>query len=427
MMLKTKSTPLARLKVLFAVPLVAVALLSFATVDIPNNDKLERQRVADYFMSFKNELGQNKYDAYLYISKSNHLHMIVENTDNNMIKSTDINNKDKLYKSFVELIDNVSRSNSSNTISIAFGADDDLEMKSVTIVKDVIRKSFDKWQSSISDDDKDKYDKGQMMTLSIKLIASKVEQDNGSVKLAQSNPLFYWQLARDYFDKSGITKKEINTILRNSKNNIIPILVNSINQTLIIDYKVLDASDLNSDNTIEAFSKLIVDKWRKNKEQLFFSLQYDISADSDIILQIVKYTVPAAYDLAIQEISDKDRISLEELKSKMPLLLISANEKVYNPTQHKKSDEPTTIISLHSVSGISEEKKLILTQAIDSTFPRNMENSIKEYKAKYGNTELNNMVIKLSMDVSLDDVNKLEKSINKELNIKNISYLLMTP
>lgn len=408
-------------------PLIAIALLAFATVDMPNNDKKERQVVADYFMSLKNEAGKSKYDAYVYISKSNHLYVMTKDTDNAMINSTDLNNKDKLYESFVEIIDNASRLNKSNTISIALGADNDLEMKSVTIVRDAIRKSFDKWQSTISDDDKETHNKNQMMVLSLKLLSSTVNQEISTRDQVQANPLFYWQQAREYFRNKGIQPKDITKTLGGMSKDIIPILVNSVNQTMIRNYMVNNPNEISSDNTIDALRSIIANEWAKHKGEFVFYIQYDNTANSDAVMQIMKYTLPSAYDLAIQEISAKDNITLEEVKSKMPLLLVSANDKMYNPSQKKSYSEAETKVSLHHVSGISEETKLVINQNVDSTFPRNIEQEINEYKDKYEVSVISNLIIKVGINIDLDKISELEKSINKELDVKQIGYLLMVP
>ena len=428
MMLKTKSTPLARLKVLFAVPLVAIALFGFATVDASNeqnDNQLERQKVANFFMSIKSI--DNDYDAYLYLNTNNYLYLMTNETDSAMINSIDIDDKDNLYESFVEIINRAAKSNNTNTINVILGADDDLEMKSVSIVKDAISNSFIKWQSSIPNNDKELYNKSQLMTLSLKLTSDSVGKMVISVEQAQKNPLFYWEQARNYFETKGVPTKDINAVLKNSKEDIIPILVNSINQTMIRNYKVNNPNELSSDNTIDALKSIIVNEWVKQKGEFVFYIQYDNTTNSDVIMQIMKHTLPSAYDLAIKEISDKDNITLEEVKSKMPLLLISANDKKYNPSQIKNASDAETKVSLHYVSGISEETKLVINQNVDSTFPRNIEQSIQEYKDKYGVTEISNLIVKLGINVDLDKIRELEKCINKELDVKHIGYLLMTP
>lgn len=428
MMLKTKSTPLARLKVLLAVPLVAIALFGFATVDASNeqnDNQLERQKAANFFMSIKSI--DDDYDAYLYLNTKNYLYLMTNETDSAMINSIDINDMDNLYESFVEIIDRTAKEKNSNTISIALGADDDNEMKSITIVRDAIRKSFDKWQSTISDDDKETHNKSQMMVLSLKLLSATVSQEISTTDQVKANPLFYLQQAHEYFKNKGIQPKDITKTLEGMNKNIIPILVNSINQTMIRNYKVNNPNELNSDNTIDALKSIIVNEWVKQKGEFVFYIQYDNTTNSDVIMQIMKHTLPSAYDLAIQEISDKDNITLEEVKYKMPLLLISANDKKYNPSQSKNASEAETKVSLHYVSGISEETKLVINQNVDSTFPSNIEQSIQEYKDKYGVTEISNLIVKLGINVDLDKIRELEKCINKELDVKHIGYLLMTP
>ena len=276
-------------------------------------------------------------------------------------------------------------------------------------------------------------------------------QDNPEsvVKQVQSDPLFYWNQMQEYLKKNGSDAKELERKLKDGdRKNVIPIFINNLNQALIRNYNVANPEDLNSDTSIDALRSMIVNEWEKRKEgilkddePLIFALQYDGSTHTDAVMQILKSTLPNAYENAIKIIAQKEDKSTSNIRKDMPLLLVNYTVKYTDapapppPPTHSSvaaNSGPSVreklirngekIFSIHSVSGISQNLKISFNDAVDTVFPKTFKRNISWHYKQSGIKELNDVIISLGPEISREEIAVLDKTLTDVFQINNIVY-----
>ena len=456
MMLKTESSGWARLKVLFVVPLAVVALLAFAQPENVENqfrNYAERKNAMDYFLSVRKEQ-KEKYVAYFYVSENEHLFIMNEAIkDAVSVRAIDLKDKSDLSQIFTDLIAGKINETTSTPIDFILGAENDTEMKNVTIVKEAIREAYSKWCNNVSSERNIPLNVvNEEFPLSITYTSVQANDFGDIAKQVQSNPLFYWEQVQTFCEERGIEAKDLKKTLESGENrNVIPILLNSLNQGLIRNYSVKTPKEVNSESTIEALQSMIVNEWEKRKEgivkkdePLFFALQYDAVTHSDVVMQLLQSTLPKAYDAAVEEIAEIEKIDNREVRKILPLLLVNYTIKYTQAPPpppppsvvdvSKKQSEREKLIrddrkifSFHSVYGVSKTHQMAFNEVVDNSFPSNFKKVLTWRKKNSGIQQLNDVIVSAGFDISEDEIRTIGKTINEEFNVNKIIYCFRLP
>lgn len=161
-------------------------------------------------------------------------------------------------------------------------------------------------------------------------------QDKGKsmVEQVQENPFFYWEELQQFCKEKGIGLKEMarKTL---SSNQVVQIQVNSENQMIYenhlskVEFKTPEEG--NSAESLRALKKIIVEAMDKNNpDPVYFTLLDDGLASTRFVFTFLNSTLPAAYEAALNDMSERDNIPVVSLRKEKPLLLlygIPENEK----------------------------------------------------------------------------------------------------
>ena len=456
MMLKKESPKWARLKVLFALPLAAVALLAFAqpeNVQGQFTDYVSRKNAIDYFVSVRKEQKES-YVAYLYLNTNEQLFIMNEAVkDVVSVRALDLKDKSDLPQIFRDLITSKVSETTSTPVDFILGAENETEMKNVSIVKEAMRKAYDKWCKSVSNQRNVPLNEvTKDFSLSITYTSVQADDLGYIEKQVQENPFFYWEQIQKFCKGRGIEPKDLEKELKSRENgNVIPILLNSLNQALIRNYSVKIPEKVNSESTVEALQSIIVNEWKKCKEgivkkdgPLFFALQYDAATHSDVIMQVLQSTLPKAYDAAVEEIANKENTSNSEVQRKLPLLLVNYTIKytqapppppppsVVNASKVQSEREKfirsgRKIFSFHSVFGVSKTNQIAFNEVVDNSFPSNFKKVLVWRKENSGVQELNNVIVSAGFDISGNEIGTIDKATRDEFNVNKIIYCFRLP
>lgn len=336
MMLKTESSKWARLKVLFAVPLVVVALLAFAQ---PGNvqDELvsyqERKDAADYFLSVR-EAEKENYLAYLYLDAKGRLFLMSENADSALMQVVDVNERPDLVEVLSGLITRKISGTTSAPVDFILGAENDTPMQSVTLVKDAVRKAYSGWCGGVSKEKSvSSKEVREEFPLSITFTSLQAGEPESIVKQVQSNPFFYWEQVQRYCREKGIGPKDVNFRATDNR-NLISILINSVNAVMYINHYRSEwfktKEEGLSDQSVEVLKNMIVETIEKNSgNPVYVSLQNDRISSTDFVITFINQVLPLAYEEALKDISGRKGIPFDELKESKPLLLLYTVPRVF--------------------------------------------------------------------------------------------------
>lgn len=456
MMLKKESPKWARLKVLFALPLAAVALLAFAqpeNVEGQFTDYASRKDAMDYFLSVRKEQKEN-YVAYLYLNTNEQLFIMNDAVkDAVSVRAVDLKDKFDLPQIFRDLITRKVSETTSTPVDFILGAENDTKMKNVSIVEDAMREAYNRWSGSVSKErNVSLNDVRDEFPLSITYTSVQSNDPGDILKQVQENSLFYWEQIQKFCKEKGIEPKDLAKELKSRENgNVIPILLNSLNQALIKNYSVKTPERVNSESTIEALQSMILNEWEKRKEgtvkkdgPLFFALQYDAATHSDVIMQVLQSTIPKAYDAAVEEIANKENTNNSEVQKMLPLLLVNYTIKytqapppppppsVVNASKVQSEREKfirsgRKIFSFHSVYGVSKTNQIAFNEVVDNSFPSIFKKVLIWRKKNSGVQELNNVIVSAGFDISENEIEIIDKAIRDEFNVNKIIYCFRLP
>ncbi|MEA4905691.1 MAG: M56 family metallopeptidase [Petrimonas sp.] len=336
MMLKTESSRWARFKVLFAVPLVVVALLAFAQ---PGNvqDELvsyqERKDAADYFLSVR-KVEKENYLAYLYLDAKGRLFLMSENAGSALMQVVDVNERPDLVEVFSGLITRKISGTTSAPVDFILGAENDTPMQSVTLVKDAVRKAYSGWCGGVSKEKNvSSKEVKEEFPLSITFTSLQAGEPESIVKQVQSNPFFYWEQVQRYCREKGIGPKDVNFRATDNR-NLISILINSVNAVMYINHYRSEwfktKEEGLSDQSVEVLKNMIVETIEKNSgNPVYVSLQNDRISSTDFVITFINQVLPLAYEEALKDISGRKGIPFDELKESKPLLLLYTVPRVF--------------------------------------------------------------------------------------------------
>ncbi|MDO5666057.1 MAG: M56 family metallopeptidase [Bacteroidia bacterium] len=354
MMLKKESPKWARLKVLFALPLVVVALLAFAQPEIMEDriiDYQSRKNATDYFLSIRKEQKEN-YLAYLYMNTNDQLFLMHGNAEYVSMKAFDLKEKSDLTKIFTDLISKKIHETLA-PVNFIIGAESDTKMRNVTLVKNAMSEAYNKSCVSISiERDVSSSKVKEEFPLTITYTSVQPGDPESIAKQVQSNPFFYWEQMRKYCDEKKIEPKNLKNefVLTGVNRNLMVILINSVNAVM---YQGLETNwfktsdEALSEKSVETLKNMIVEMMEKNANgSIFFSLQHDVKSSASFVSNFINYALPSAYENALKDISAHENIPLNQLKENRPLLLTYAVPIVYSaggksPTKQVE-DKPDT-------------------------------------------------------------------------------------
>ncbi len=165
---------------------------------------------------------------------------------------------------------------------------------------------------------------------------SLLSQDKGKsmAEQVQENPFFYWEELQQFCKEKGIDLKEM---VRKTlpSNQVVQIQVNSENQMIYenhlskVEFKTPEEG--NSAESLRALKKIIVEAMDKNNpDPVYFTLLDDGLASTRFVFTFLNSTLPAAYEAALNDMSERDNIPVVSLRKEKPLLLlygIPENEK----------------------------------------------------------------------------------------------------
>lgn len=346
MMLKTKSSKWARLKVLFVVPLAVIALLAFAQPKNSHNqfiDSSERKDVADYFLSVMQSENQNSL-AYLYLSAKNNLFLMSSEADNSMVKSLDLNDKTGLVETFFELISTRINSKNPKPINFVFGAENNTKMFRVSFVKEAVRAAYERYCKRISIQNNVPLNEVTgKFPLSITYTSVQASDPESIAKQVQLNPYFYWEQVHKFCEEKGIKPKDIDLGSSSNRNGVI-ILINAENAIMCQGRSTawFKKEEGLSDLSVEALKNNIVEIMEKNPQKTFFvSLQHDMVTSTDFVIQFLNKVLPVAYEDALKEVSQQKNIPYAELKDTKPLLLLYSIPRSFGVKHNVGNDRPS--------------------------------------------------------------------------------------
>lgn len=448
MMLKIKSTPRARLKALFVVPAVVFALFVFAKNE--PTDPPERKAIATSFLQLKEAEKGNNITAFFYMNQNKQLFMMYDTDPEAVIKSFDLNKRSDFKKSLVEIIDQHVRNNQSKVIKIIIAAEKETQMESISILKNEMRKAFLEWKGTISEDDKELYNLSQLITLSVKYAPYPYQKELTVFKQINQNPLYFWETFQSYYSVRGISPQKPGQTSKSEMKNIIPVLINNLNQVKIRNYTISNPNEIVTESNIEAVKSIIVNEWEKRNEglitkgtPLFLVLQHDITTNSDAIMQTAKVLLPVAYDDAIEEIARRESADIQNIQKQMQLLLLNSKysitfpppppppslstEKANNTVSEREKliRSGSKLFSFHSVSGISKENQFAFFEVVDNGFPNELQNILDFRKKNYSTIALNDLSVTLADDISTEEIKTINQTINQSLTVNNLIFLPM--
>ncbi len=330
MMLKTQSTPWARLKALFIVPLAALALLAFSGIDqvVPENPKdvLEKeaaeQRKIDY-LSYMNHNNPNSV-GYIYVDLSENIHVMHRVDESYATLNSFKMNDDVLLRKIFRTAYDQALTNKESTLSFVIGAEDEVKMEAISYIKENLRKAYAEWSSTTPNDNETEGVKSKML-LSIKFIQLNDVYISTADKISK-NPLFYWEEVQRPSKRLRMNPNEFMTETNYGYNTVV-ILINSENRLMIkgekseAEYHTPENLTI-KDEFIDHMAQQISKVMENNRTRpVHFLMQADPETSVEFIHHTLTYALPMAYDKAISNQADLLEESLIEMKQRYPLLL----------------------------------------------------------------------------------------------------------
>ena len=330
MMLKNQSTPWARLKALFIVPFVALALLAFSTIDqvMPEKpydsikEEAIRRQALDYLLYMQGDTPNRV--GYIYIDTNERVY-VKHMTEGSYatISTFDMNDGESMLKVLHTIYDQA-LANGAPTLSFVIGAQDEVKMEFITYVKQQLHKAYKEWSSALLDEDRAQVEENNML-VSLKYISLNDAYISTAEKISK-NPLYYWEEVQRLAERTGLDVRELTDREFNKKNNII-ILINSVNELMIqsdkstITYKTPENLEISAEY-IDKMMMLIADVVDSNPTSpIYFTLQKDAATSNHVVHNYLTYALPMAYDKALSHQAARLRESALETKSRYPLLL----------------------------------------------------------------------------------------------------------
>ncbi len=147
-------------------------------------------------------------------------------------------------------------------------------------------------------------------------LAEDHSQSESLVQQVQNNPFYYWQQVQNYCKEKGITPQDLE-IKPGTKmpQQVFVIMVNSINQimyhTLSSTKEIKNPEEVNSESSLQTLKEMIIESiGLSDPEPVRFILQNDQNASPQFLFNLLSRTLPAAYELAISEISEQKPLIL---------------------------------------------------------------------------------------------------------------------
>lgn len=351
MMLKTQSTPWAQFKALFIVPFAALALLAFSGIDqvVPENskdtviDEATRQQAMDYLLYMQGE--NPKGVGYIYIDTNDQIYVMHKADESYATFSVlDANDDESLTKVFHTVYDQALKQRNP-VLTFVFGAEKELQMKTVTHVREQLRKSYAQWSSSLSKDDRIEVVKSKML-LSVKFTLLDDVHVSTADKI-RKNPLYYWEEVQRISESWKMEPKDLHDKINVTKNerNIIITLINSVNDIMIQGVGVeplwrKSQENIIDNDFIDRMADEIVTAMDKNPvTPIFFILQNDTQSSPHFVHHYLTHALPLAYDNAISHQADRLSESVVNMKTRYPFLLFYTYAMAFSKNSYSPSSE----------------------------------------------------------------------------------------
>lgn len=156
-----------------------------------------------------------------------------------------------------------------------------------------------------------------------------------------ANPLFYWEQMQKFLSEKGIEPNNLKRTDFGKNENLVVLLINSKNQVMYrnssSDTGFKTPEEAKSDASVQALKKIITESMDKSgNNPLYFHLQNDVASSTKFIVHFINTTLPKAYDGALNEMSTRKNVSVNELKEKYPLLLFYHTPMVYAGNANKR-------------------------------------------------------------------------------------------
>lgn len=367
MMLRKESSGWARLKILLIVPLTALLLLAFAQperVEDQRVDHQSRKDAIDYFLSVRN-LKKDNYLAYLYLNEEGELYLMKGNEDVVSLKAFDLQERAELIETFTDLISAAIDQASTVDIHFNVGAENDLEMAKVSFVKEVMRKAYNQSLGSVMRQHRSVEELRNSFPLKISYSSVQASSARSVVKLVQENPFFYWEEVQRFCNEKGIKFGDMEEIISGiNRQQLVFMLINSRNDQMYRSHlsteMIKREEERNGKDSQQSLKKIMKESMDANgPDPVYFIMQYDITSSTQFIFNFLESTLPAAYEGALSDISERDNIPIDRLRKEKPLLLLHAIPKNFGGTANAKSQQESNRKETFAinVSVIKEEKE----------------------------------------------------------------------
>lgn len=281
-------------------------------------------------------------------------------------------------------------------------------------------------------------------------IALQQDKPKSVKEQVQENPYFYWEEVQQFCTEKGIRPKDMEVKPgTNQTKRLLIILVNSGNQVM---YQSQVSSEVfkspgegNSQASIQALKRMIIGSVEINDpDPIYFSFQHDVTASTQFIFTFLESTLPAAYEAALNEISERDNIPVERLRKEKPLLLLHGIPKNYSGDANLREQEGRRkekfIINV-SVTKDGEEKKGLYT-AISYGYGK--QEDLQTVSIRYeiipdksgGDSVMQEQIstisalepadialVSVGTDVTITDLNNIKTVLDKKLKLKKSIFV----
>lgn len=354
MMLRKKSSPLARFKLLFVAPLAAVALLAFAQPRNMNDDYAAdyqyRKDAVNFLLSVKKK--QNCL-ACIYVNTQNQVFVMSGDDNVASIKSTDLKRLSEMTESVSKLITQALSGDDPKSLRFVLGAESETQMKNVSEVKNMLQKAYDESLGKLP-----KENTADKPLLEIEYSSAQPPQSESLVMQVQNNPFFYWEQLQQFCVEKGIKPKDLPFQLSEKNRNVLVVLINSENAVMYQGFDTKWAKtreEAESETAVQTLKDMIVKLMEQNKDKpVYITLQHDVVSSTDFVISFINSILPSAYEGALKEVSDRQNVAFNQLKQTKPLLLLYALPRSFS-NKNKKENRGDFQIRLSTQKGNMEE------------------------------------------------------------------------
>lgn len=217
-----------------------------------------------------------------------------------------------------------------------------------------------------------------------------VEQES-TVKQVQSNPFFYWEQVQKFCKENEIDPKDFGAP---DHRDLVIILINSKNAVMYTNHegsaRFITKEEGLSNKSVRTLKNMIVGTIENNANKPFYvSLQNDLITSTNFIVTFINHLLPTAYDEALKEISNRQGVSLSEMKESHPLLLLYAVPRSFGTrinSEDNRLDEKSAQFQVRTTTKKEDWEEM----AILSGVRINEGNGIESASLKWNDVDENN-------------------------------------